>query len=243
MNKSLSLFYHCVCVSLSVFVCLCLSLSLSLSVSCTHVPMHTHTHTHTRTETSSYICFPSDSSSLLQVLVWQKADITLNSYSYSSSYYTFLCWEVQAGFLAPLTFAQHRLSPLAALPTLKVVLEAHRMCLATSNNLLLVLYRMPQNAFFSFFLSFFLFFLFSLSQTRNLLVSQKTTQRHFFPTFHTLSPVIFATATVVAFVLFRNSRFKKQRLFRNRPGSDAATSCDVLCERLQRALTCANQLH
>ena len=33
------------------------------------------------------------------------------------------------------------------------------------------------------------------------------TQRHFFLTLHPLSSVIFATATVVAFVLFRNSRF------------------------------------
>ena len=35
----------------------------------------------------------------------------------------------------------------------------------------------------------------------------------------------------------------KQRLLRNRPGSDAATSRDFLRERLQRAFTCANQLH
>ena len=32
-------------------------------------------------------------------------------------------------------------------------------------------------------------------------------QRHFFSTLHPLSPVIFATATVVAFVLLRNSMF------------------------------------
>ena len=32
-------------------------------------------------------------------------------------------------------------------------------------------------------------------------------QRHFFPTLHPLSPVIFATTTVVAFVLLCNSRF------------------------------------
>ena len=53
--------------------------------------------------------------------------------------------------------------------------------------------RMPQNDFFP--------------QTRDLLVRQKMTQRHFFPTLHPLSLVIFATATVVAFVLIRNSRF------------------------------------
>ena len=69
---------------------------------------------------------------------------------------------------------------------------------------------MPQNAFFLW--------------TRDLLVSQKTTQRHFFSTLHPLSPVIFATATVLAFVLLRNSRFNFHRYTqreatRNRPGS------------------------
>ena len=67
------------------------------------------------------------------------------------------------------------------------------MCLATSNNLFLMLYGMPQNAFFPW--------------TRHLLVSKKITQRHFFSTLHPLSSVIFATATVVAFVLLRSSRF------------------------------------
>ena len=52
---------------------------------------------------------------------------------------------------------------------------------------------MPQNAFFP--------------RTRYLLVSQKMMQRHFFSTLFPLSPVIFATATVLAFVLLRNSRF------------------------------------
>ena len=52
---------------------------------------------------------------------------------------------------------------------------------------------MPQNAFFL--------------RTRDLLVSQKTTQRHFFSTLHPLSTVIFATATVLAFVLLRDYRF------------------------------------
>ena len=50
---------------------------------------------------------------------------------------------------------------------------------------------MPQNAFFPW--------------TRHLLVSKTITQRHFFSTLHPLSSVIFATATVVAFVLLRNS--------------------------------------
>ena len=52
---------------------------------------------------------------------------------------------------------------------------------------------MPQNAYFS--------------GTHDLLVSQKVMQRHFFSTLHPLSPVIFTTATVVAFVLPRSSRF------------------------------------
>ena len=51
---------------------------------------------------------------------------------------------------------------------------------------------MPQNAFFPW--------------TRDLLVSQKMTET-LFSTFHPLSPVIFATATVVAFVQLHNFRF------------------------------------
>ena len=108
------------------------------------------------------------------------------------------------------------------------------MCLAISNNLLLVL-QVPQNAFFL--------------QTRDLLVSQKTMQRHFFSALHPLSMVNFATATVLAFVLLRDSRFNfhyytqreatpTQKLAR----MCAATSHDFLCERLQSAFTLANQL-
>ena len=59
-------------------------------------------------------------------------------------------------------------------------------------------YRMPHNAFFL--------------RTRDLLVSPKMTRRHFLSTLHPLFPVIFAIATVVAFVvllivLFGSSRF------------------------------------
>ena len=71
---------------------------------------------------------------------------------------------------------------------------------------------MPKNAF--------------LQRTRDLLISPKTTQRHFLFTLHPLSTVIFATATVSVFVLLRNSnsistviRSVKLRLLRNRPGS------------------------
>ena len=94
---------------------------------------------------------------------------------------------------------------------------------------------MPQNAFFL--------------QTRDLLVSQKMMQGHFFFTLHSLSMVIFATATVLAFVLLHDSRFNfhcytqceatpTQKLAQK----CAATSRDFLHERLQSALTLANQL-
>ena len=98
---------------------------------------------------------------------------------------------------------------------------------------------------------FFFFFFFKSPRTRDLLVSQKTMQRHFFC--HAPSPfpgnfwklqqwwhlhcfaIIGSTSIVIHSV--------KQRLLRNRPGSDAATSRDFLRERLQRAFTRANQLH
>ena len=75
-------------------------------------------------------------------------------------------------------------------------------------------------------------------------------QRHFFSTLHPLSMVIFATATALAFVLLRDSRFNfhfytqreetpTQKLARK----CAATSRDILRERLQSAFTLANQLH
>ena len=94
---------------------------------------------------------------------------------------------------------------------------------------------MPQNAFFL--------------RTRDLLVSQKTTQRHFFSTLHPLSTVIFATATVLAFVLLRDSRFRFH-CYTQREATPtqksarkcAATSRDFLRERLQSAFTLANQL-
>ena len=72
----------------------------------------------------------------------------------------------------------------------------------------------------------------------------------FSPTRHPLSPVIFATATAVAFVLFAILgstsiviHSVKQHLLRNRRGSDAVTFRDFLRERLQWAFTRANQLH
>ena len=94
---------------------------------------------------------------------------------------------------------------------------------------------MPQNAFFL--------------QTRDLLVSQKMMQRHFFSTLHPLSMVIFATATVLAFVLLRDSRFnfhcytqREATPTQKSAQKCAATSRDFLRKRLQSAFTLANQL-
>ena len=67
-----------------------------------------------------------------------------------------------------------------------------RVCLATSKNLLLMLKDAKTRIFFPCTCD---------------LVSQEMMQRHFFPILHHLSPVILATATVVAFALLRNSRF------------------------------------
>ena len=100
------------------------------------------------------------------------------------------------------------------------------MCLEISNNLLLVLEDAP-NAFFL--------------RTRDLLVSQKTTQRHFFSTLHPLSTVIFETATVLAFVLLRDFWFnfhcytqREATPTQKSARKCAATSCNFLRERLQR---------
>ena len=94
---------------------------------------------------------------------------------------------------------------------------------------------MPQNAFFL--------------RTRDLLVSQKTRQRHFFSTLHPLSTVIFATATALAFVLLCDSRFnfhcytqREATPTQKSARKCAATSRDFLRERLQSAFTLANQL-
>ena len=85
-------------------------------------------------------------------------------------------------------------------------------------------------------------------RTRDLLVSQKTTQRHlFFSTLHPLSTVIFATETVLAFVLLLDSRFnfhcytqREATPTQKSARKCAATSRDFLRERLQSAFTLAN---
>ena len=94
---------------------------------------------------------------------------------------------------------------------------------------------MPQNAFFL--------------RTRDLLISPKTTQRHFLFTLHPLSTVIFATATVLAFVMLRNSNFnfhcytqREATPTQKSARKCAASSSDFFRERLQSAFTLANQL-
>ena len=92
---------------------------------------------------------------------------------------------------------------------------------------------MPQNTFFHKLAIFW--------------SAKKMTQRHFFPTLHPLSPVFFATATVLAFVLLHNSRFNFH-CYTQREATPAQKSaqkwhCNFLRERLQRAFTRANQLH
>ena len=94
---------------------------------------------------------------------------------------------------------------------------------------------MPQNAFFLW--------------TRNRLVSQKTMQMHFFSTLHPLSTVIFASATIFAFVLLCDSRFNfycytqhEATPAQKSAQKCAATSRNFLRERLQSAFTLANQL-
>ena len=71
----------------------------------------------------------------------------------------------------------------------------------------------------------------------------------FFSTLHPLSTVIFATATVLAFVLLRDSRFnfhcytqREATPAQKSARKCAATSHDFLRERLQNAFTLANQL-
>ena len=99
-------------------------------------------------------------------------------------------WAVQAGLLTPLTFVWHRLSPLAAFTSGAYFLhngrrwqwiceiytanfkgifgDPYSKCVWQQAMTCCSCYRMPQNAFFS------------PPRNRDLLVSPKTTQRHFF---------------------------------------------------------------
>ena len=86
--------------------------------------------------------------------------------------------------------------------------------------------------------------------------SAKKWHRHFFSTLHPLSTVIFATATVLAFVLLHDSRFNFHWVWlhavynaqhettstQKSAQKCAVTSPDFLRERLQSAFTLANQL-
>ena len=79
--------------------------------------------------------------------------------------------------------------------------------------------------------------------------SAKNDAKTLFSTLHPLSTVILATATVLAFVLLRDSRFNFH-CYTQREATPtqksvrkcAATSRDFLRERLQSAFTLANQL-
>ena len=126
-----------------------------------------------------------------------------------------LFWAIQVGLLAPLTFAQHHLIPWAAFTSGAYFLHnggqwqwicefytanfkaifggSQSECVWQQAISCCLCYRMPQNAFFSMKSR-------SSGQPKN---DAKT----FFSTLHPLSLVILATATVVAFVLLRNSRF------------------------------------
>ena len=110
------------------------------------------------------------------------------------------------------------------------------MCLAISNNLLLVLQDAPKRIFFS-------------SNSRSSGQPKNDAKTLFSPTLHPLSKIIFATATVLAFVLLRDSRFnfhcytqREAMPTQKSARKCAATSRDVLRERLQSAFTLATQL-
>ena len=77
---------------------------------------------------------------------------------------------------------------------------------------------MPQNAFFL--------------RTHDLLISPKMMQRHFLFTHHPLSMVIFATATVLAFVLLRNSNFNFH-CYTQREAMYTEISLEVRCDLLR----------
>ena len=111
------------------------------------------------------------------------------------------------------------------------------MCLEISNNVLLVL----QDAAKLFFSLYKLAIFWSAKKRRK--------GTFFFSILHPLTTVIFATATVLAFVLLPDSRFnfhcythRKATPTQKSAWKCTATSRDFLCERLQSAFTLANQL-
>ena len=98
---------------------------------------------------------------------------------------------------------------------------------------------MPQNAFLI------------LTNSRSFGQPKNDANTLFFPTLHPLSLVIFATATVLAFVLLHKSRFLLQLLYIAWSSAYSEIGPEVtlrhlatsLRERLQRAFTRANELH
>ena len=100
-------------------------------------------------------------------------------------------------------------------------------------------YRMPQNAFFFFFYELAIFW------------SPKNDTRTFFSPSSIHFPRYFLQLQqwwhLYCFAILDSTSIVihsvKQRLLRNWPGSDAATSRDFLRERLQRTVTRANLLH
>ena len=112
-----------------------------------------------------------------------------------------LYWVVQAGLLTPLTFGRHHLSPLAAFTSGAYFLHNgrrwHWICEFYTANFKDIFRGLQSECVWQ--------------QAYNLLlVLQDAPKRIFsrsFSTLRPLSPVIFATATVVAFVLLRNCSF------------------------------------
>ena len=108
------------------------------------------------------------------------------------------------------------------------------MCLAISNSLLLML----QDALKRIF-----------STNSRSSVQPKNDANTLFLPLHPLSTVNFATATVLAFVLLHDYRFNfhcytqcEATPTQKSARMCAATSHDILCERLQSAFTLAKQL-
>ena len=83
----------------------------------------------------------------------------------------------------------------STMPTLKGIFKGPwSECVGQQARTCCSCYRMPKNAFFL--------------RPRDLLIRSETMQRHFFLLIlHHLSPEVLANATVMAFVLRRNSRF------------------------------------
>ena len=102
------------------------------------------------------------------------------------------------------------------------------MCLEISNNLLLLLWDAPKRIF--------------STNSRSSGQPKNDAKTLFFPTLHPLSTVIFATATVLAFVLLRDSRFNFHCYTQKSARKCAATSRDFLRESLQSTFTLANQI-